>query len=187
MVRSLQRRQRALWFLFALMLFVLLVLVGLAVLPGNSGPNSSTPITDSGTTPETQVVPDPPPMPSEDSVEANTAEDQAAPEGTLSGAWSMWWTNSLGDQSVAFTLRFNGDTSGTVEVLNDNTEYDTFFELDDEVVWLGFTRVLDPGGPASSFFIGTFAEDGIVYGEWTRLGDGQDDPDVWESWLVRDT
>lgn len=98
----------------------------------------------------------------------------------------MWWTNVLGDTSPGFTIRFSGDTSGTIEVLNDNTDTETFFELNDDTVRLGFTRVLEHTGPEKDFFIDTFAEDGIVYGEWTREG-GEDGPLVFEAFLVRDT
>ena len=96
----------------------------------------------------------------------------------LSGTWTMWWINDDGSRSDAFTIRFNGAESGTLEILNDETEIDTFFTVDGDLVTLGFTRLqaLDPKYYTQesvadiSFFIGEFEDGNSIDGLWEREG-----------------
>ena len=104
--------------------------------------------------------------------------DGSSDEGHLSGTWTMWWVNANGQRSDAFTIRFNGVDSGTLEILEDETEIDTFFTVDGDLVTFGFTllRPLDPeyytqeSVPAISFFIGEFEDANSVEGLWEREG-----------------
>ena len=74
--------------------------------------------------------------------EADAAD--SSDEGPLSGTWSMWWRNANDSDSVAFTLRFNGLDTGTVEVLNDENAFDTSFTFEDDRLSFGFTRMFEP-------------------------------------------
>lgn len=136
---------------------------------------------------------------------AGPGGDGSSDAGPLSGTWTMWWINDDGSRSDAFIIRFNGVDSGTLEILNDETEIDTFFTVDGDLVTLGFTRLraLDPkyytqeSVAAISFFIGEFEDDNSINGLWEREGyscspDGDPqcvlgtDPSSHPAGLVRD-
>lgn len=90
-------------------------------------------------------------------------------DGLLSGTWSLWWTNSLGDESVAFTIRFLGVRDGTVEILNDETETDTSFEWNGDEVSFRFTRLVgDRNVPEESRWEGTWSSSAEWEGTWSR-------------------
>jgi len=105
-----------------------------------------------------------------DQSQADSSDDPAGADGPLSGDWTLWWTNSEGDTSPAFTIRFNGMNSGTVDVTNDATEEDTFFELEGDVLTMGWTRVLERTGARSDYFIGNVFDDDTIEGVWYRPG-----------------
>jgi hypothetical protein len=99
----------------------------------------------------------------------------------LSGTWTMYWRNSEGTDSAAFTLRFHGAEGGTVEVLNDETESDTWIVLDGEELRFGFTRTFQApakwpadnpypagGWDEKSEFTGQRVSDGQFLGRWYR-------------------
>jgi hypothetical protein len=99
--------------------------------------------------------------------------------GALSGTWDMYATNSEGDDRQVFTVQFVGADSGTLHILNDETEYDTVFRLlDGGKVWFTFTRVFDIQidnsqtikWPEISVFEGTFVGADKISGEWAREG-----------------
>jgi hypothetical protein len=129
-------------------------------------------------------------------------------EGPLSGTWTMWWRNAENSDNVAFTLRFNGLNTGTVEVLNDENEFDTSFTFEDDGLSFGFTRMFEPppnwpednpfgGWPEKSTFEGTRVSDGQFLGKWFR-DDWEcrperqppcvtkPEPNVYTSWLERE-
>jgi hypothetical protein len=89
-----------------------------------------------------------------------------------SGTRAMYWTNANGEEDQAFTIRFDGDDRGTIEILNDDTEYDTVFRLlDGGKVWFTSTRVFDIQGvawPEITIFEGTFVRADKISGEWAR-------------------
>lgn len=109
---------------------------------------------------------------------AESEGDGSSDAGPLSGTWIMWWINANGTRNDAFRIRFNGVGSGTLEILNDETEIDTFFTVDGDLVTFGFTRLqaLDPeyytqdNVPDISFFIGEFEDDNSIEGLWTNEG-----------------
>jgi hypothetical protein len=97
--------------------------------------------------------------------------------GPLSGTWDMYATNSAGHDRQVFTVQFAGTDSGTVDILNDDTEYDTVFRLlDGGKVWFTFTRgfPFKPDNspaiewPEISVFEGTFVGPDEISGEWAR-------------------
>jgi hypothetical protein len=99
-------------------------------------------------------------------------------EGPLSGTWAMYWTNVNGSENQAFTIRFDGDDRGTIEIFNDDTEFDTHFRFDGDLVWFTFTRVFEieisdsqtVNWPEISTFEGTFTGADEISGEWAREG-----------------
>ncbi len=101
----------------------------------------------------------------------------------LNGTWTMYWRNSEGSESAAFTLRFNGVNGGTVEVLNDETESDTWIEFDGDELRFGFTRTFTgnsyPAGgwDEKSEFTGAQVSDGQFLGRWYR-DDWECSPDL---------
>ncbi len=100
-----------------------------------------------------------------------TGSAGADPSGPLAGTWDMYWTNSEGVERKGFTIRFIGAETGTVEILEDATEYGTEFTLDGDTLWFTFTRVfdLDTGEwPETSVFEGTLSGSGEITGEWER-------------------
>jgi len=99
----------------------------------------------------------------------------------LSGTWNMVWRGDDGAEGTAFTLRFEGADTGTVEVLNDENESETWFELDGDVLRLGFTRTFakppswpadspfpSGGWPENTTFEGDRDSDGSFLGTWYR-------------------
>jgi len=105
--------------------------------------------------------------------------------GELSGVWEMSWFTSTGDYGRGgFTLVFEGTNSGTINLLNDDYEYDTAFGLDGNDVWFAFTRdfgtggvVAPPGNVAGrSLFKGSFVGPDEIEGLWIR-DDWSCDPD----------
>ncbi len=104
--------------------------------------------------------------------------DGSSNAGRLSGTWIMWWINANGNRSDAFRIRFNGVDSGKLEILNNETEIDTFFTVDGDLVTFGFTRLqaLDPeyytqdNVSAISFLIGEFEDDNSIDGLWETEG-----------------
>jgi hypothetical protein len=115
----------------------------------------------------------------EPSVAASTTPSTTSPAsaGALSGTWDMYATNSEGHDRQVFTVRFVGADSGTIDILNDDAEYDTVFRLlDDGKVWFTFTRIF-PFKPTNSpaiewteisVFEGTFVGPDEISGEWAR-------------------
>lgn len=107
-------------------------------------------------------------------------------DGPLSGTWFMHSTNSEGDERPVFTVVFTGTDRGTVEILEDDTEFDTHFRLDGDTVWFTFTRVFDfetddsqtVKWPEISVFTGAFTGVDKISGEWAR--------DDWECLPDRD-
>lgn len=110
----------------------------------------------------------------------------------LNGTWVMYLRNSEGTDKAAFTLRFNGVNGGTVEVLNDETESDTWIELTGDELRFGFTRTFQAsanwaentaipfpagGWDEKSEFKGTRVSDGQFSGNWYR-DDWECRPDV---------
>jgi len=137
-----------------------------------------------GAEPATELDQDSTATPEPDSADAAAAvpdfvdADGATP---LSGTWVMYWRNVEGNDSPAFTLRFNGVNGGSVEVLNDETESDTWIEFDGDELRFGFTRTFDlsdnwPEGtpyPAGGWdekseFKFTRVSDGQFLGTWFR-------------------
>jgi len=97
--------------------------------------------------------------------------------GGLSGIWDMYATNVEGNDRQVFTVQFVGTDSGTLDILNDDTEFDTVFRvLDGGKVWFTFTRIFPfmPSNspaiewPEISVFEGTFVGPGEIVGEWGR-------------------
>ena len=92
----------------------------------------------------------------------------------------MYRTPTNGDERPAFTIRFDGDDRGTVEILNDDTEFDITFRFDGDRLWFTFTRVFDieisesqtVKWPEIGIFEGSFHGLDEVAGEWAagRLG-----------------
>ncbi len=103
-------------------------------------------------------------------VETDGAKDQAEAEGPISGEWTLRWTNAEGNTSSAFVLRLNGVDSGTVDVLNDETDYDGFFELEGDDLSMSWTRVLENTGPSSDYFVGKVFDEDTIEGTWYRPG-----------------
>jgi len=116
-----------------------------------------------------------------ESLDDESDADGSNDEGPLSGTWSMWWRNAENSENVAFTLRFDGLNTGTVEVLNDEDAFDSWFEFEDDVLRFGFTRMFEPpanwpagnpfpagGWPENSTFEGTRDSDGQFLGKWYR-------------------
>ena len=101
-----------------------------------------------------------------------TSVDDANGDGPLGGStWNMWWTNSEGSESVALVIRFIGDTSGTIEILNDDTESATSFELNDDALSFEFTRLIgDREVPERSKWDGEFDPGRylVASGTWQR-------------------
>lgn len=129
------------------------------------------------------AAPQRPPRPSTTVVRADDAdidapEDQSEAEGPLSGTWIMWFIKPDGNRGDVFRIRFNGVDSGTLEILNNETEIDTFFTVDSDLVTFGFTLLspLNPeyytqeNVPAVSFFIGEFEDDNSIDGLWENEG-----------------
>ncbi|PKQ17575.1 MAG: hypothetical protein CVT68_07820 [Actinobacteria bacterium HGW-Actinobacteria-8] len=111
---------------------------------------------------------------------ASEAVDADAP-GPLSGTWNMVWRGDDGAEGTAFTLRFEGAYTGTVEVLNDENESETWFELEGDVLRFGFTRTFAKptswpadspfpagGWPENITFEGDRGGDGSFLGTWYR-------------------
>ena len=97
--------------------------------------------------------------------------------GPISGTWAMYWTNSEGSESQAFTIRFTGGGTGTLEILEDYTEFNTAFEVEGDQVMFEFTRTFQvPIGdwPEKSYFVGVLTGRNEMSGEWAREG--------WECW-----
>ena len=97
--------------------------------------------------------------------------DSVESEGPLSGTWDMYWTNIEGNERVGFTVRFVGGQTGSVEILEDDTEYDATFQVNGDQVRFTFTRVFDlPTGdwPETSVFEGTLTSDDRMIGQWER-------------------
>jgi hypothetical protein len=89
----------------------------------------------------------------------------------------MSWTNSEGNESPAFTITFEGTDTGTLEILNDDTETETSFTVEGDKVEFLFTRTMttDPATVLEeSSFVGTLTGPDSIVGEWGR----QD----WECW-----
>ncbi len=61
--------------------------------------------------------------------------------GPLPGTWIMYITGSDEEERHAFTVQFIGTETGTVEILEDSTEFDTGYELRGDIVSFGFTRI----------------------------------------------
>ena len=83
----------------------------------------------------------------------------------------MYTIGSDGNERHAFTLQFVGADTGTIEVVEDATEFDATFELDDDRVSFTFTRILDVlSGDWSemSRFEGRLVETNEITGEYVR-------------------
>ena len=97
--------------------------------------------------------------------------------GPISGTWAMYWTNVKKSENQAFTITFTGSDTGTLEILNDDTEFDTTFQVDGDEVMFEFTRTFEvPIGdwPEKSYFVGVLKGRNEMTGEWARQG--------WECW-----
>ena len=93
--------------------------------------------------------------------------------GPLSGTWAMYWTGDSQSESQAFTITFTGADTGTLEILNDDTESATTFEVEGDQVTFEFTRAFDvPNGewPEKSVFVGVLQGRNEMSGEWSRQG-----------------
>lgn len=107
---------------------------------------------------------------------AQTLADTSEPpglttHGSLSGTWNMFATGADGNERPAFTVQFVGEDRGTVEILEDTTEFDATFELKGDQVSFTFTRIfdLDTGDWAeTSVFAGTLVGDNEILGEYVR-------------------
>jgi hypothetical protein len=153
-------------------LILLLVVIGLVFFGGDdaSAPSNEGAETTTELDQDSQATTEPHSGEVASAVAEFVDADGATP---LSGTWVMYWRNSEDTDSPAFTLRFNGVDGGTVEVLNDETEFDTWIEFDGDVLRFGFTRMMERvDWPEKSDFTGTHISDGQFLGNWFR--------DVWE-------
>lgn len=108
---------------------------------------------------------------------AAPSEPTSDTAGSISGTWAMYWTNSEGNESPAFTITFKGTDTGTLEILNDDTETETSFTIEDDKVEFLFTRTMrtDPATVLEeSSFRGTLTGADSIVGEWGRQN--------WECW-----
>ena len=167
---------------FALLSF----LIALAVIASFSGGDAkSTPLNDGG-----DAAPKPSVTRPDDAATGPSEVVDADDATPLSGTWVMFWRNSQGSENAAFTLRFNGSNTGNLEVLNDDNESETWFELEDDVLSFGFTRTFEAptnwpagnpfppdGWPENSTFEGDRDSDGNFLGKWYR-DDWECSPDV---------
>lgn len=93
----------------------------------------------------------------------------------------MVWRGDDGAEGTVFILRFNGSNTGTVDVLNDENESETWFELEGDVLRLGFTRTFQKptswpadspfpagGWPEQTTFEGDLDGNGSFLGTWYR-------------------
>jgi len=104
------------------------------------------------------------------------AADSGGADG-LAGTWTMYWTNSMDNESPAFTVVFKGANTGTLEILEDPTVSETSFVLEGDKVEFLFTRTMKTDIDdvlEESSFLGTLTEPDLIVGEWGR----QD----WECW-----
>ena len=152
---------------------MLLAAIGLAVFGVN---DAGTPSNESADT-ATGLDQDSPAVPEPDSVDnASATPEFVDTDGSnpLSGTWVMYWRNAEDTDSAAFTLRFNGVNGGSVEVLNDNTESDTWIELDGNTLRFGFTRTSTPPAswPADVPFPAEALDEKTEF-NGTRVSDGQ--------------
>jgi hypothetical protein len=107
---------------------------------------------------------------------AGTAILDSSDANNLKGTWAMYWTNANGSENQAFTIRFDGGDKGTLEILNDDTEFDTTFRFDGDRVWFTFTRIFDIEisdsqtikWPEIRIFEGSFHGLDEISGEWAR-------------------
>ena len=182
---NLSRRMQAL-VLFAAALIVLLGLmffIAVVIEPARVGEpvEDRSGAVEEAASPEDQSGVDAP----EDQAGADGSEDQA--EGRISGDWTLWWTNADGNTNPAFGIRFKGVDSGTVDVTNDDTATDTFFELEGDELSLGWTRVVG-GEPSTDYFVGTIFDEDTIEGVWYRPGsecsNGVCVPTTWELEVV---
>lgn len=60
--------------------------------------------------------------------------------------------------------------SGTVDVTNDETETETFFELEGDVLSMGWTRSTSPNDtdPGPDYFVGNVVDEKTIEGVWYR-------------------
>ncbi len=110
-----------------------------------------------------------------------TEESISSTAGPISGTWAMYWTNSKGSESQAFTITFTGSDTGTLEILNDDTESNTTFKVKGDEVMFEFTRTFQaPIGdwPEKSRFVGILKGRNEMSGEWAR--------EDWECWPDQD-
>jgi len=138
----LHKKDHRLGWLFMVMMFFLLVLGGLALTSRTSERSSDSSTLDDSSDAGlgSQVVADPLAGASEEIVEPPSEEA----DGPLSGVWNMYWTNSEQSENVGLIFQFVGVDSGTVEVLNDETEheFETSFTLDGDYLSVEFTRLI---------------------------------------------
>jgi hypothetical protein len=164
----------------ALALAALMLLVLVVVALGLSRDDAGSPSSENAT----ELDREGPATPEPESVDAEAAGPEfidADGSTSLTGTWTMYWRNAADTDSAAFTLRFNGVNGGTVEVLNDETESDTWIELEGDELRFGFTRTFQapaswpPGSPfpaegwdETSEFRGTRVSEGQFLGTWYR-------------------
>lgn len=88
--------------------------------------------------------------------------------GPISGTWAMYWE---GSDNRAFEITFTGSDTGTLEILNDDTESLTSFTVEGDQVRFKFTRtfVVSSGKwPEKSTFEGTLTGLHEMTGTWAR-------------------
>jgi hypothetical protein len=77
-----------------------------------------------------------------------------------------------------------------VDLTNDETEFDTFFEFEDEVLSMGWTRITSPGDTVlrPDRFTGNVVDDNTIEGVWFRPGSecsyGECLDTIWELEVV---
>jgi hypothetical protein len=164
-----------------LILMLILYLAALGVAGRNDGTTTATQpsVPQSSVTQPDDAAPVVPAGPGESTSGpiSGTEGSISSTAGPISGTWAMYWTNSKGSESQGFTIRFTGGDTGTLEILEDDTEFNTTFEVEGDQVMFEFTRTFQvPIGdwPEKSYFVGVLTGRNDMSGEWARQG--------WECW-----
>jgi hypothetical protein len=157
-VRKPNRGLMAWRYLVAYFLLVLAIIVGItyAVRSGSPGSVTSVSLQESGDAGE-ETAP----------AVASTADHG----GLLRGTWIMYTTGSDDLERHAFTVQFIGTDTGSVEIVEDTTEFDAAFEMKGDAVSFEFTRIRTTefgDWSEMSVFEGTFATDDEIAGDYVR-------------------
>ena len=105
-----------------------------------------------------------------DETELKAEYEACSSSDITTGSWSIVNNHKLGDFDW-YTFKFWGSAiAGSVQVIENNTTYDSYYSVSGSQVSLGFTLVNASGSLTMEEYVGSFKDADTIQGTWRKKG-----------------